>query len=175
LTELKQAISGLTPPERRDLLAWLAGQDRPVQKPRPAGSLQTAVIGTLLMLIAYVAAEGFLFHSGWYNKYLEPNSAAGEVEYNQFWLRRTWPPKVPDVLVLGDSRIGEGLSERDAGVALGGKVHFTPMGMPGSAPRIWYYALRDMEKDRNRFSAIVIALTAIPIGTGKICRTGEPI
>lgn len=158
MTELKQAIGGLTPQERRELLAWLTEQDRPVRKARPAGSLQRAVIGTLLTLLAYVAAEGFLFHSGWYNKYLEPNSAAGEVEYYQFWLRRMWPPKVPDVLVLGDSRIGEGMSERDANASVGGKVHFTPMGMPGSAARIWYYALRDMEKDRNRFSAIVIAL-----------------
>jgi hypothetical protein len=158
LTELKRAIGGLTPQERRDLLTWLAEQDRPVQTPRPVVSLQSAVIGTLLMVIAYVAAAGFLFHSGWYNKYLEPNSAAGEVEYNQFWLRRMLPPKVPDVLVVGDSRIGEGMSATDASTAVGGKVHFTQMGMPGSAPRIWYYALRDMEKDRNRFSAIVIAL-----------------
>ena len=65
-------------------------------------SLRRAVIGTVIGLLAYVAVEGFLFHSGWYNKYLEPNSSAGEVEYYQFWLRRMWPPKVPDVLVLGD-------------------------------------------------------------------------
>lgn len=121
-------------------------------------SLRRAVIGTVIGLLAYVAVEGFLFHSGWYNKYLEPNSSAGEVEYYQFWLRRMWPPKVPDVLVLGDSRIGEGMSERAADAAVGGKVHFTPMGMPGSSPRVWYYALRDMETDRNRFSAIVLAL-----------------
>jgi hypothetical protein len=158
LTELKQAIGGLTPQERRDLMIWLAGQDRPVQAPRPAVPLQRAVIGTLLMLVAYVAVEGFLFHSGWYNKYLEPNSAAGEVEYHQFWVHHMSPPKEPDVLVIGDSRIGEGLSVIDAGAAVGGKVHFTSMGMPGSTARIWYYALRDMEKDRGRFSAIVIAL-----------------
>jgi len=158
LTELKQAIGGLTAQERRELLTWLAEQERPVRAPRPPVSLRSAVIGTLLMLFAYVAAEGFLFHSGWYNKYLEPNSAAGEVEYHEFWLHHMPPPQAPDVLVIGDSRIGEGLSEGDASAAVGGKVHFTSMGMPGSVPRIWYYALRDMEKDRNRFSAIVIAL-----------------
>jgi hypothetical protein len=162
LTELKQAIGALTPQERRDLMTWLAAQDLPVEPARPAvhrsASLQRAVMGTLLTLMAFASAEGFLFHSGWYNKYLEPDSMAGEVEYYQFWLRRMWPPKVPDVMVLGDSRIGEGMSERDANAAVGGRVHFTPVGMPGSAPRVWYYMLRDMEKDRNRFSAIVIAL-----------------
>lgn len=158
MTELKQAIGGLTPQERRNLMAWLAEQDRPRQTPRPAASLQSAVIGTLFMLFAYVAAEGFLFHSGWYNKYLEPDSSTGEVEYNQFWLHRMPPPKAPDVLVVGDSRIGEGLSAIDAAAAVGGRVHFTQMGMPGTTPRVWYYALRDMEKDRDRFSAIVIAL-----------------
>jgi len=158
LTELKQAIGGLTPQERRDLMVWLAEQDRPVQAPGPAVSLRSAVIGTLLMLIAYVAAEGFIFHSGWYAKYLEPNSTAGQVEYNLFWLRRTGKPKVPDVLVVGDSRIAEGFSARVAMAADGGRVHFVNFGMPGAAPRVWYYVLRDMDKDRNRFSAIVLAL-----------------
>ncbi|HZL56127.1 MAG TPA: hypothetical protein VFC21_03555, partial [Bryobacteraceae bacterium] len=114
-------------------------------------------MGTLAGFIAFAAVEGGIFHSGWYSKYLEPNSTAGQVEYHLFWFRRMKVPKVPDVLVVGDSRIAEGFSCPIASSAVGGKVHFVNFGMPGSSPRVWYYTLRDMEKDRNRFSAITIA------------------
>ena len=118
--------------------------------------LTRAVAGTLVGLIGFACVEAAIFDSGWYSKYLEPDSTAGQVEYNLFWLRRTWPPKTPDVLVMGDSRIAEAFSARVAGESVNGKIHFMNFGMPGSTPRVWYYTLRDAEKDRNRFSAIVI-------------------
>jgi len=163
LRQIKDAIAALTPAERKDLAAWLREQDRPKKAPRPAPKprirtgLRGAVAGTLIGLLAFAAAEGFLFRSGWYSKYLEPNSTTGTVEYNMFWLRRALPPKVPDVLVVGDSRIAEGFSANTATAAAGGKVHFTNLGMPGTSPRVWYYALRDLDRDHNRFSAIAIA------------------
>lgn len=112
----------------------------------------------MLTLAAWAAAEGALFHSGWYNKYIEPDSSAGQVEYHLFWLRRTPAPKVPDVLVVGDSRIAEGFSSLTAQSAIGNKLHFTNFGMPGSYPRVWYYTIRDADPQRNRFAAIVLAL-----------------
>ncbi|MDE3195851.1 MAG: hypothetical protein KGN84_05885 [Acidobacteriota bacterium] len=128
-------------PQKRRLRDWTTGR---------------AVAASVLAVFAFYALQLALFHSGWYNKYLEPNSTTGQVEYRLFWLRRTWPAKVPDILVVGDSRVAEGFSAPVAGASVGGRLHFVNWGMPGTPPRVWYYALRDMEEDRNRFSAIVI-------------------
>jgi hypothetical protein len=116
------------------------------------------VLWTLAALAAYFAVEGAIFRGGWYNDFIEPNSTAGEVEYHLLWLRRAAPAKVPEVLVVGDSRIAEGFSSRTAEAEVHGRLHFTNFGLPGSAPRVWYYTLRDADPNRNRFSAIVIAL-----------------
>jgi hypothetical protein len=150
--EIKEAISALAPEQRRELRAWMNKQSRIRVPP----SLPRAVAGMLIGLIGFAVVESLIFQSGWYNKYLEPHSTAGQVEYNLFWLQRALPPKTPDVLVVGDSRIVEGFSSRTANAAAGGKAHFVNFGMPGTTPRVWYYALRDIDKNRNRFSAIVI-------------------
>jgi hypothetical protein len=109
-------------------------------------------------LLLYLGLEAAVFRSGWYNNCLEPNSTTGQVEYNLHWLRRAPQPKVPDVLVVGDSRIAEGFSTRIAQATVHDRLHFTNFGMPGSSPRVWYYALRDADPKRNRFSTIVVAL-----------------
>lgn len=165
--EIKEAIGRLSPEARRELLEWLKQQHRPAwvkairlveRRWDSIPGLRRAVLGTLIGLIGFVAVETAIFDSGWYSKYLEPDSRAAQVEYNLFWLQRAVPPKVPDVLVVGDSRIAEGFSTRIAEAATGGRLHFINMGMPGASPRVIYYALRDAEKNRKRFSAIVIPL-----------------
>ncbi len=112
---------------------------------------------TFISLIAFLVAEGAIFRLGWYNKYLEPESSAGMVESYLFWLKHTLPTAVPEVMVLGDSRIAEGFSSRDADRVAGNKIHFWNFGMGGTSPRIWYYVLRDADpdsaqipRDRNR-------------------------
>lgn len=105
----------------------------------------------------YLLAEAAVFRSGWYCRYLEPNSSAGEVEYRLRWTLHTPRASVPEVAVVGDSRIAEGFSARNAGKAAGGRLHFTNMGLPGTSPRVWYYLLRDADPDRRRFSTIVLA------------------
>ncbi len=168
LQEIKEAINELPAERRRALAAWMQDQQRPAplgwwarRRSRPARmrvrpALRNAVVGTLIGLAGFACMEGAIFHSGWYNKYLEPNSRAGQVEYNMFWLQRMRRPQAPDVLVLGDSRIAEGFSSRTANKAAAGQVHFTSFGISGSTARIWYYTLRDGDKNRNRFAAILI-------------------
>jgi hypothetical protein len=163
LNEIKEAIRGLAPEGRRELLAWMADEERaaPSAQAKPdrvpvLPGLTRAVAGTLIGLIGFALVEGAIFHSGWYSKYLEPNSRAGQVEYSLFWLQRMRRPPAPDILVMGDSRIAEGFSSRTANAAFGGKVHFTNLAVSGSIARIWYYMLRDGDKTRDRFSAIVI-------------------
>jgi hypothetical protein len=111
-------------------------------------------------VVLYFATERTIFRGSWYRERLEPNSTTGQVEYHLYWLKHAAPEKVkvPEVLVVGDSRIAEGFAARTAASAVQGRLHFTNFGIPGSAPRVWYYVLRDADPDRNRFAAIAIAL-----------------
>jgi hypothetical protein len=115
------------------------------------------VLWSLAAILFYFASEAAIFRTGWYEDWLEPNSTAGEVEYHMRWLKRAKPAKVPEVLIVGDSRMAEGFSALTAGAEVNGKLHFTNFGVPGSAPRVWYYMVRDADPDRNRFSTIAIA------------------
>jgi len=166
LEELREAIAQL-PAEQQDSLAkWLRQlrADRTRARRKAAATDQRvffrspALVWTLLSLIAFLFVEGAIFRAGWYNKYLEPQSSAGQVESYLFWLKHTMPTAVPEVMVLGDSRIAEGFSSRDADRIAGNKVHFWNFGMGGTSPRIWYYVLRDADPTRRRFRSIVIAL-----------------
>ena len=118
-----------------------------------------AVLWTALALAAFLFADAAIFRSGWYNRYLEPDSYAGTPALRLYWLAHMPPLKVPDVMVVGDSRIAEGFSVRAASAAVDGKFHFENFGMGGSNPRIWYYVLRDADPQRNRFAAIAIMVT----------------
>ncbi len=112
----------------------------------------------LLTLAGFFAADGLLFRTGWYGDYLEPDSSAGSLESALYWLRNTKQPKVPDVLVIGDSRIAEGFSSRTAASATDQRLHFRNLGIGGATQRVWYYTIRDADPTRRRFAAIVLAL-----------------
>lgn len=102
--------------------------------------------------------EGLIFRAGWYSRYLEPASSAGTVEGYLHWLKSEPRPGVPEVLVVGDSRIAEGFSTPAANAAAGGRIRFWNYGVGGATPRVWYYELRDADPTRRRFAAIVFAL-----------------
>jgi len=114
---------------------------------------------SIASLVFFIAAEGALFHIGWYNQYLEPNSTAGEVEGHMSWLKRYPRGSTPEVMVIGDSRIAEGFSARGAGQDTNLQYRFWNFGIGGSTPRVWYYMLRDGDPTRGRFASIVIPLT----------------
>jgi hypothetical protein len=113
---------------------------------------------TIISLLLFVGVEAAIFRTGWYGKYLEPGSSAGAVESRLYWLSRPDPAKVPEILVVGDSRMAEGFSAPLADQTTGGRVHFWSLGIPGTTPRAWYYELRDADPTRRRFSKIAIAI-----------------
>jgi hypothetical protein len=155
--EIRQAIEGLPEAERESLRRWLTEQDRQARAAASQTSLKSAVLASVAAVALFLAIDSAVFRSGWYSRFLEPNSAAGQVEYRLGWLRQTPPAPVPEVVVFGDSRIAEGFSPPTAAAAVKGRLHFINWGMPGSVPRVWYYLLRDADPQRNRFSRIVIA------------------
>src|SRR5437773_7734764 len=105
--------------------------------------MRPAAVWTLATLLGFVAIEALLFRTGWYYRYLEPSSSAGQVEAYLRWLTRR--SSTPEVLVLGDSRVHHGLSAPVADAAVGGKLHFWNFGIAGTLPRDWYYMLRDAD------------------------------
>ncbi len=115
-------------------------------------------IGTVLALGVFFLADSLLFRAGWYAAYLEPDSSAGSLESELHWLNVTPPARVPEVLVVGDSRIAEGFPARLADSGTGNRLHFWNFGVAGTTPRVWYYALRAADPTRRRFAAIVIAM-----------------
>jgi hypothetical protein len=119
---------------------------------------RAALIWTIASLLAFLVTESAIFRLGWYNKYLEPDSSAGTVEDYLYWLKRFPHANRPEVMVIGNSRIEEGFSARDAGIAVENRIRFWNFGIGGTTPRVWYYILRDADPTCRRFSAIVIAL-----------------
>jgi hypothetical protein len=110
------------------------------------------------VLAGFFAADGLLFRPGWYDRFLEPDSSAGSLEAQLHWLKESSSASVPEVLVIGDSRIAEGFSSRIAGSATDRRLHFWNFGLGGTTPRVWYYTLRAADPTRRRFAAIAIAL-----------------
>lgn len=127
-----------------------------------AGTCSQGLYGAIgwvaLCIVLFLAFESVVFRSGWYEKYLKPDSTTAQIEYRLFWLSHTPSSGSSNVMVVGDSRIAEGFSPGIAQHATGNKIRFTSFGMPGTSPRVWYYALRDADPTRRRFSAITIAL-----------------
>jgi hypothetical protein len=113
---------------------------------------------TMVALAAFFAADSLLFRTGWYASHLLPDSSAGTLQSQLHWLQNTPPSGLPEVLVIGDSRIAEGFSVRDADSTVNRRLHFWNFGMAGTTPRVWYYALRAADPTRRRFAAIVMAL-----------------
>lgn len=120
--------------------------------------MKRALFWTLVSLLLFVAVEAAIFRSPWYIRYLEPGSSAGSVESRIYWLSRPDHTAVPEILVVGDSRMAEGFSAPLADSATGNRVHFWSLGIPGTTPRVWYYELRDADPTRRRFKKIVLAI-----------------
>lgn len=121
------------------------------------------VIGTLAILFIFFCLEASIFRLGWYYKYVEPKSSAGMMEPALYWLRRFRPKTgVPEIAVVGDSRIAEGFSPKYARELTKGRYHFWGLGLHGSTPRVWYYFIRDADPSRNRFSSIILSLDLYP-------------
>src|SRR5262249_36217779 len=79
-----------------------------------------------------------------------------------------YDPKRRNILVLGNSQVGEGFSVALADASSGrADLHFVNGAIPGTSPRVWYYLLRALDPDAKRFAAIALMLNYNPIATGQ--------
>jgi len=116
----------------------------------------------LLRLVVIVAAiligwDALLFRSGLYYRWLEPQSTAGTTRAAIRVANESYAPDRRNVLVLGNSQIGEGFSQELADTATAGSgLHFINAAIPGTDPRVWYYLLRQLDPQAQRFAAVVV-------------------
>ena len=120
--------------------------------------MRRAVLWTLLTLCLYLAAEAALFRTGFYFRFVEPNSTTGNLESALYWLRHTPVNPRGEVAVFGDSRVAEGFSAPIATATIQNRLAFRNLSVPGMSLRNWFYLLRDADPARNRFRAIVLTL-----------------
>lgn len=122
---------------------------------RDSWARPVAVFVSAILLL--LATEFLLFRGAFYRSLLEPDSYAGYVELLLAAQHKLSP--APIVLVLGDSRIGEGFSAKTANQSESrAGVAFANGAVPGSTPRSWFYILRELDPDASRYAAIVLAV-----------------
>lgn len=119
------------------------------------------------MLVAWWLLEALVYRSGFYAFIAEPQSNTGAVVNALMLVEREYRPGARNVLVFGDSRIGEGFSARLADAAAGDpSLHFVKAAVPGSTPRTWYYLLREVLARGYRFEAVLVGTLYAPRALG---------
>lgn len=119
-----------------------------------------------LVLVAFVGLlliDVILFRTGLYATWIEPNSSAGSVVGATMLIKRETRVDTHNVLILGNSKIGEGFSASLADQASGrADLHFVNGAVAGSTPRIWYYLLRELDPECNRYAAVAMMVDYDP-------------
>jgi hypothetical protein len=122
--------------------------------------MKHASLGILLIVALVALLDTAIFRSGFYARVLLPRSIAGNNYYFTLFERMRPSSNKTDILVIGDSRIAEGFSAKQANSVSGiGSFKFVHGGVGATTLRSWYYELKVIDPDANRFRAIVIALT----------------
>jgi hypothetical protein len=99
-----------------------------------------------------------VFHSGIYRAVTLVESFTGNVTGRLAVLKDVEKSQDQKVIALvGDSTTEEGLGARDLSVSLGKPV--VNLALPGTSPNEWFYFLRSIDPDRNRFDVIVLMIT----------------
>jgi len=100
-----------------------------------------------------------LIRSGVYYGWIEPDSTAGSVVGATLAIPHYYDPARKNILVLGNSQIGEGFSGSLADAESGrDDLHFINGAVAGTTPRIWNYLLRSVDPHADKFAAIALMI-----------------
>ncbi|MGO9010268.1 MAG: hypothetical protein ACLQPN_09205 [Bryobacteraceae bacterium] len=110
-----------------------------------------------LALLLFFALDALAFRTGWYVSILEPNSTAGFLETYLNIEEQRPIGRYRQVLAVGDSRMGLKTRVADLLTAETG-CSFGTISVPGTTPRCWYYMLREVDPDCDRYAAILVPL-----------------
>ena len=127
-----------------------------------------ARISPLLKFVAAIAfalilIDAAVLRSGAYTSWIEPDSTAGSVVNALALIRHDTDPARRNILVLGNSQIGEGFSWPTADAAADrSELHFVNGAVAGTTPRLWNYLLREVDPHANLFAAVVLMVDYDP-------------
>src|ERR1051326_2025309 len=96
------------------LLYVAPGPEKNVITRAPAGGPPKVLRNVSLGVLIFFLLDGVIFHSGLYERVLEPRSNAGRVAALLHQEKQRRPTGGKEILVLGDSRMGTGFSEEVA-------------------------------------------------------------
>ncbi len=135
-------------------------------EPRSRVSSQHRIRRLLFEFVAaaaiFVGLEALLFRTDLYPSMLKPDSYSGRSYFTLQFLDEHRPePDNAAVLVVGDSRIGEGFSAKIADqLTRERNLEFFRAANAGTNLRVWFYLLREIDPQADRFTAVVIPMTS---------------
>jgi len=113
----------------------------------------------VLGFIVFFLFDTAVFRSGLYVAVTNPESYAGRVHAHFLWSQQRDAPAAPEILILGDSRVGEGFSAWGAQALLASEsVRFFNGAVPGATLRVMNYILRQLDPLARRYALIALAL-----------------
>jgi len=118
-------------------------------------ALRSEASAALAAVALFVLANVLLFATPFYRGLVAPDSRAGSFERVLADAQAAATDPRRDVLVLGDSRIYNGLDPLTAGRAAPG-LSFLDAAVPGTTPRCWSVFDRALDPRATRFRAVVI-------------------
>jgi hypothetical protein len=121
----------------------------------PAAASRRVLPRILATILFFIAFEGVLFHNGLYSSIVEPDSTTGYMELQLRNEIRRPKPNRNHVLAVGHSRMSllpRVVNEEKPGTG----YTFASIGLGGTTPRIWYYALRAVDPTARNYAAILI-------------------
>jgi hypothetical protein len=136
----------------------IAQRRAPSRPPRP--STLSGVISLLaLLVVGYLTADTILFRSGFYVRFLEPESFTGSFERTFKIEKDRAPSGKKEVLVVGSSRLAEGFFTKLANqYKPEDGYRFFNCSVPSSGSRTFFYMIRDLDPKRNRYAAIAVPI-----------------
>lgn len=92
-----------------------------------------------------------------YTQWLEPESTAGTIMLASAQVDQLLEPAKNNILILGNSRVGEGFSSQIANAHVDHQQYnFISLGLPGTTPRIWFYVLKKIDPQGVKFHAVYL-------------------
>jgi hypothetical protein len=136
-----------------------APQLPPLPRPRVSPTLRNVAAFLAVVAGGYLLVESLIFRSGYYARFIEPDSAAGSFERVFKSERDRAPSHKREVLIVGNSRLAEGFSAKFANLERPEDgFRFFNCAIPSAMPRAFYYLIRDLDPKRNRYAAIFIPI-----------------
>ena len=122
------------------------------------------VVGIALSVVFFIVLDAAIFRSGFYARFVSPESTAGKFFYSVYYERGRQADPKRDVLLLGNSKMEWGFGAKHwEEFAPESPIHFIQGATSASDEEWWYYMLRALDPNHDRYAAIVIPITAYRI------------